>query len=111
VTKRACGKIGQWIAVGFVALGLGAVGFGLTGFKKHQHEADEIDRLSMQAGRRASLLSAGTLHPAQQMARFNLLIWTGIQFSFFGVVVGVAAAAMDRSAARGAEAKPQAAAE
>ena len=103
--------IGQWVAVTFVALGLGAAGFGLTGFRKHQRAADEIHELAQQHGRRAAVLSAGTLHPAQQMARFNLLIWTGIEFTFFGACVGVASAAIART--RGgngaaAEAAPQA---
>lgn len=93
--------IGQWVAVTFIALGLGAAGFGMVGFKKHQRAADEVDQLAQQHNRRAAMLSAGTLHPSQQMARFNLLIWSGFQVTFFGVCVGVAAAAISRS--RGGE--------
>ena len=84
--------VGQRLAVALVAIGLGSVVFGLAGFKKHQRDADEIGRLSRQyaAGSAGSILSPASVHPAERMARWNLLIWTGVGFSYFGVSMGVA---------------------
>jgi hypothetical protein len=88
--------MGQRMAVALVALGLGSVIFGLVGFRKHQRDADEIGQLSRQYGSRTELLSPEIVHPSERMARWNLLIWTGVGFTYFGVSLGVAAAMLNR---------------
>jgi len=94
--STACkSTMGQRMAVALVALGLGSVVFGLIGFRKHQHDADEIGQLSRQFSR-AQLLSPETVHPSERMARWNLLVWTGVGFSYFGVSIGVASAMLAR---------------
>lgn len=80
--------MGQRLAVAIIALGLGSVIFGLIGFKKHQHDSDEIAQLSREYSR-AQLLSPETVHPSERMARWNLLVWTGVSFSYIGVTIGV----------------------
>ena len=95
--KSAKTTMGQRLAVALVAVGLGSVVFGLVGFKKHQHDADEIARLAAEQGRtRAELLAPEVVHPSERMARWNLLIWTGVGFSYFGVSLGVAVAMLNR---------------
>jgi hypothetical protein len=88
--------MGQRMAVALVTLGLGSVIFGLVGFKKHQRDAEEISQLASQYGNRAEMLGPDVVHPSERMARWNLLIWTGVGFSYFGVSLGVAAAMMAR---------------
>ena len=95
-TSTACkSTVGQRMAVALVALGLGSVVFGLIGFRKHQRDADEIGQLSHQFSR-AQLLAPETVHPSERMARWNLLVWTGVGFSYFGVSLGVASAMLAR---------------
>ena len=84
------------MAVALVALGLGSVIFGLIGFRKHQRDADEIGQLAGQYGSRTELLSPDVVHPSERMARWNLLVWTGVGFSYFGVSIGVASAMHNR---------------
>jgi amino acid transporter len=97
--------MGQRLAVALVAVGLGSVVFGLVGFKKHQHDADEIARLAAEQGRsRAALLAPETVHPSERMARWNLLIWAGVGFSYVGVSLGVLAAMHQRMRQRKANA-------
>jgi len=88
--------MGQRMAVALVTLGLGSVIFGLVGFKKHQRDDDEISRLASQYGNRAELLGPDVVHPSERMARWNLLVWTGVGFSYFGVSLGVATAMLKR---------------
>jgi hypothetical protein len=100
MSKRATGSttstMGQRLAVALIAIGLGSVVFGLVGFKKHQRDADEIDKLAAQYGNRTEMLAPDTVHPSERMARWNLLIWTGVGFSYFGVSMGVAVAMLNR---------------
>ena len=101
--------MGQRLAVALVAVGLGSVVFGLVGFKKHQHDADEIARLAVEQGRtRAELLAPDVVHPSERMARWNLLIWAGVGFSYAGVSLGVLAAMHQRMCKRKASAAPEA---
>jgi hypothetical protein len=88
--------MGQRMAVALVALGLGSVIFGLVGFRKHQRDADEIDRLARQYGSHAEMLGPDVVNPSERMARWNLLVWTGVGFSYFGVSIGVASAMHNR---------------
>lgn len=97
--------MGQRLAVALVAVGLGSVVFGLVGFKKHQHDADEIAHLAAEQGRsRAELLAPDTVHPSERMARWNLLIWAGVGFSYVGVSLGMLAAMHHRMCQRKANA-------
>jgi len=105
-SKSATGKstMGQRMAVALVALGLGSVIFGLVGFRKHQRDADEIDQLARQYGSHAELLGPDVVNPSERMARWNLLVWTGVGFSYFGVSIGVASAMHNRIKAAKAKA-------
>ncbi len=97
MTQRTPGStIGQRMAVALVAAGLGSVIFGLVGFSKHQRDARELDQLARQHNNRDELLAPDAVHPSERMARWNLLIWTGVGFSYFGVSMGVAAAMLNR---------------
>jgi len=96
MSNRRDSSMGQRMAVALVTLGLGSVIFGLVGFKKHQRDADEIGALSRQFGTRAEVLAPEAVLPSERMARWNLLIWTGVGFSYFGVSLGVAAAMLKR---------------
>jgi hypothetical protein len=87
---------GQRMAVALVTLGLGSVALGLIGFKKHQRDADELGQLSRQHPQRTQLLAPDAVHPSERMARWNLLIWTGVGFSYFGVSMGVAMSMLSR---------------
>lgn len=112
-TTCGCGStstMGQRMAVALVALGLGSVIFGLVGFRKHQREADEIGQLTRQYGSRTELLAPDVVHPSERMARWNLLVWTGVGFSYFGVSIGVASAMHNRIKKAKASATPEAAA-
>ena len=91
------------MAVALVALGLGSVIFGLVGFRKHQRDADEIERLARQHGGQTELLGRDVVHPAERMARWNLLIWTGVGFTYFGVTAGLVAAIHSRAKQRRAD--------
>jgi len=95
-SAKCSSTMGQRMAVALVALGLGSVVFGLVGFRKHQHDADELGRLPRQYGSRVELLPPDIEHPSERMARWNLLIWTGVGFSDFGVSLGVAMSMLNR---------------
>jgi hypothetical protein len=88
--------MGERMAVALVAVGLGSVIFGLVGFQKHQRDADEIDQLARQYGSHAEMLGPDVVNPSERMARWNLLVWTGVGFSYFGVSIGVASAMHNR---------------
>ena len=88
------------MAVALVALGLGSVAFGLVGFKVHQADADDLGQLAQQNGGRSTQLSPDVVHPSERMARWNLLIWTGVGFSYFGVSLAAANAMLQRIRAR-----------
>src|SRR5688500_8115948 len=90
-------SMGQRLAVALDAVGLGSVVFGLVGFKKHQRDADELGQLAAEQGRsRAELLAPDLVHPSERMARWNLLIWSGVGFSYLGVSLGMLAAMHQR---------------
>jgi len=96
-TNKSKTTMGQRMAVAMVAVGLGSVAFGLVGFKKHQRDADEIEKLAIQHhATRSELLAPDAVHPSERMARWNLLIWAGVGFSYFGVSLGVAVAMLNR---------------
>jgi hypothetical protein len=50
------------------------------------------------------VLAPDAVHPSERMARWNLLIWTGVGFSYFGVSLGVAASMLNRIRQRKAQA-------
>ena len=114
-TTCGCGSttstMGQRMAVALVALGLGSVIFGLVGFRKHQRDADEIDQLARQYGTHAELLGPDVVNPSERMARWNLLVWTGVGFSYFGVSIGMASAMHNRIKKAKADAMPKATSE
>jgi hypothetical protein len=96
--KRCNSSMGQRMAVALVTLGLGSVIFGLVGFKKHQRRRQR-DRAACQpvTATAPNMLGPDVVNPSERMARWNLLVWTGVGFSYFGVSLGVAAVMMARN--------------